>query len=630
MAFNHRCYPTPNTPKIWLRNADGSGLRKLTTENQNYAAQFETDATFSADGSKVAYIRYSNGFSLYVTNADGTGTPSEITAAAGNGDLARPIWIGNRVYFNGTIGGVSHAYWVNADNTGSATQVTPNNFNCAASAPSSDGSNVVCVNSGQLSRVTVATQAVTQISSAGAENWTYDQPSQILNPYPATPPSNATVSFNGPSPSDAPYTRQITVGLSATGNQRFEFGWSSSATTAPNASYLQTVTNMTTKKGPVNFLGKYSGSGTVWNGGTQPDQDWYLWTRSVKTNGTANAWGTPLKVHTPKQPVWVAAGDSYTSGHVQASDQPQCPTEADAGVRYLGKTISCAGGGNYLPSNDPTPNSAASSWATTAVASYNGSTHAPAAWQITLGANGPDGMPAYLVARSGAPTSQFGRSDLAIPGTAAWASGDTQSAKLAQALYSRYNSWNVVSMTGGADDTNWIDVLGSWYFDHWNDPSVTPWGVNTGIADCPHSNDVYNNLTVPSYAIPGTTVSAVIQANLQGMTTIAAAESPGVRVLNVGYPYTVNSTGNSCYADSGGIKGVKSVIDELNSDHAFVSGANQKYVDLSTAFGTSPMTTFLQPRRLYGYPHPTTGSASTTGQSKIAATVVAAITGSGW
>ena len=70
----------------------------------------------------------------------------------------------------------------------------------------------------------------------------------------SAPPTNSSATFSGPSSSDKPYTRQVTVNLSPPANKRFkrfELGWSTSSTTAPTTSYLQTITNMSTRKGPM-------------------------------------------------------------------------------------------------------------------------------------------------------------------------------------------------------------------------------------------------------------------------------------------------------------------------------------------------------------------------------------------
>jgi len=143
--------------------------------------------------------------------------------------------------------------------------------------------------------------------------------------YAAAQPSNSTVMLGGPLPSNAPTSeRSPLVCRPRVSRSGSTDGRPPAACSQP--SYLQESTDVTTKKGDLNYLGKYSGSGTTWNGGTQPNADWYLWVRAYKTVGGAQAWGTPLKIHTPKAPVWVGIGDSYSSGHNQLADEPGCPT----------------------------------------------------------------------------------------------------------------------------------------------------------------------------------------------------------------------------------------------------------------------------------------------------------------
>lgn len=609
----------------------------LTTGSSSKISTDDTKAYYSpvcsSDGSKVAFAHYDSSrwhSQVYYMDQDGS-NETWVPNQPASQDNDEPAWDNtNRLYFQGMASGYSSIDGINLDGshalqvrsfgtqTPAALSVSPDNSKVVFSLPDGHIYQVATNASGSLTNLT--------------QGWTSfsENPTFVKATYPPAPPANATAAIGGPSPHDVYGQRQLTIKLPTAGVAKFQYGWSNSITAPPNTAYLQ---ESTTTAATLSFLGKYSGSGTTWDGGVQPDQDWYLWVRAYKTSGGAQPWATPLKVRVPKAGIAAVAGDSYSSGHGEASDQPQCPTQSDAAVRYTGKTIGCTGGGGYLPANDPLPNNPAASWAATAIASYNNLLHLPAAWQLSMGPIGADGLPVGFIARSGAPTSQFGRSDLAIPGTAAWASADTQSAKVSALLYDRYDSWNLVTMTGGADDTNWTDALGNWYFNNWNTPSLKPWAVTGGIANCPDANSVYNDLTVSGYVVPSTTVNALIQTNLQGMVTLATAESPGVRVLNLGYPYTVNSTGNSCYADSGATKGVKSVIDQLNSDHTFVSGANTKYVNLVTALGTNPMSgnpSPIQPNRLYGYPHLTIGSGSGTGQSKVAAAAIAVLTGSGW
>jgi hypothetical protein len=407
--------------------------------------------------------------------------------------------------------------------------------------------------------------------------------------YPATPPSNSTVTVAAPSSHDAPYTRQITIGLSSTGNQRFEYGWSTSSTTAPNTAYLQTSTDLTNRKGTLNYLGKYSGTGTTWNGGTLPDQDWYLWVRSVKTTGVANAWGTPLKVHTPKTPIWVGVGDSYSSGHHQDTNEPYCPNAADAPL-YPGNPVCGINGAPHVLPNDPT-----FSWVTRAVAAYNSdsSLHIPAAWR----------MSARVIAVSGMATSSFGPSGT-TPGTTAWASSG-QAGQLSVLLYASTSSWNVMSFSGGANDTPWADMLKNWYINHFT-ASYAPWSVPDGdTSNCPDTEAIYQSL-LSTDPISGQTFDNIIRANLGGLVTVANRASSGVRIINAGYPYVVNSDSpcSANWTSNGSLHhGVVAVIDRLNADHTAITGPNVKYLDLSGLFGSFNPLPYIQQTSLYGYPH---------------------------
>jgi hypothetical protein len=245
----------------------------------------------------------------------------------------------------------------------------------------------------------------------------------------------------------------------------------------------------------------------------------------------------------------------------------------------------------------------------------NSSLHAPSAWTFAED----------LKAASGASTFAFGVSGT-TPGTDDWASGTAQSASVRADLYPRYDSWNVVSMTGGADDSNWRDKLADFYYAHFVTASPAPWAVSTSSpsADCPDSQSVWDWLHATQ--LDGETDDQHIQDNLGGIVTVATRYSPGVRVLNVGYPYVVDQS-NSCSADSGTWHGSKSVIDDLNADHQAISGANVTYVDLtgSSGFGSSPVSGgYLQLNRLYGYPHP-----NDAGQSRMADIALAELTAKG-
>jgi hypothetical protein len=308
-------------------------------------------------------------------------------------------------------------------------------------------------------------------------------------------------------------------------------------------------------------------------------------------------------VHTPKPPVWVGVGDSYSSGHHQTTSQPNCAKEAPW-------PFTCQP--SDLVENDPS-----FSWVTVATGKYNVSLHTPTAWQIQP----------LVVAKSGDPTSKFGNGTY-NSNPSSWASTG-QAGRMSVELFTRYNSWNVVSMNGGADDTIWVGAMTQWYTDNFNN-GRNPWAVSA-IVYCPDTESVRNDLHTNN-------LTGNITANLQGIIAVAGNASPGVRVLDENYPYVVDygtqTTGNPCYSDwninGTTYHGVKSVIDTLNSAHSALTGSRMKIVDVKTAFGVNNTVSngYIQLIQIYGYPHPSGGSSG--GQNKIADTAVSVLTGSGW
>jgi hypothetical protein len=609
-------YQSSNSTYVHVVNADGTGSDTPLTSAASGGGT-EVNVSWSPSGNRLVYDSTNSSTSnqqLYIMDADGSNKHLLAGSDSGYGDSA-PTWSpdGNRVYFTSTQGS---GIWYYSSSNGfasgsvSRTQLSSSGPAGANISPkvkvSADGNTLVySTQDGSLCNeiytISASGGSPTQVTDTDCDYHNID-PTFVPASWPPTPPSNSTVAVSAPSPSDAPYTRQITVGLSATGVQRFEYGWSTSSSTAPNTSYLQTTTDLTNKKGTLNYLGAYSGSGTTWNGGTQPNQNWYLWVRSVQTGGTPNSWGTPLLVHTPKQPVWVGVGDSYSSGHHQTADEPSCAEEAP-------EPFTCE------PSSF-TGNDASFSWVTRASDKFNTDQHVPAVWQIQP----------TVIAASGKPTSDFGNGTYNA-NASTWARSG-QSGRMSLQLYSRYTSWNVVSMTGGANDTPWRDVMRQWYIDNFDNGRV-PWNVSS-VVYCPDTESVWQSLD--------STLTSAITSNLQGIVAVGTAASPGVRVLNVNYPYVVDygtqSTGNPCYSDwsinGTGYHGVKSVIDVLNSAHTSVTGSNVKNVNINTAFSTTAAVSngYIQETRIYGYPHPSGGS--TGGQAKIADTAVTVLTGSGW
>jgi len=233
-------------------------------------------------------------------------------------------------------------------------------------------------------------------------------------------------------------------------------------------------------------------------------------------------------------------------------------------------------------------------------------------------------MQAVVIAKSGTPTSAFGDNSKTV-GSDAWA-GQGMSGQASVALYARYDSWNVLSLTGGANDTPWQDAMKNWYIQHFL-ASYPPWDVPT-TSECPDTESVYQALAANSNAL-----NTTITTNLEGMVTVGGKASPGLRVLMEGYPDVIDFS-KLCYSDWGIVPllnhGAGSVVSMLNTDAQNVTGTRVKYVNNVTGFGADPVSTgLISQNRLYGYPHPsTTGSPS--GQTKISSDSIPVLVGTGW
>ena len=637
---------------IWSYDTTGRSDVQLTSGGDEF------DPFWSPDGAHIVYtgLNTSTGENqLYIMDAaDGASKHLLAGSDSGYGDMY-PSWSpdGQRIYFASTQDYGVYYY----ESSSKFASGTPTRTHLSVDGPGGDprvmgvsrdgntlayANNVVRIDPNDPNNTCAIKRVFTISSSGGTPTQVTDgagcttvdvYPSFVQNAWPPTYCSTTTICISAPSPSDAPYTRQVTIGLSSSGVKEFQYCWSTvgigSAPDSTCSSHVQTSTDLTNKKGTLNYLGVYSGSGTTWYDSTEPNSDYYLWVRSVQTNGTANSWNgggsnTPLRVHTPKQPVWVGVGDSYTSGHNQLSDEPRCPDPSESVTLsdyYREANIACdVDGGPHYTKFDPD-----FSWVSPAVINFNNAQHVPSAWSLIRDD----------VAMSGMASSQYGHNDT-TPGTDDWATGDNQAAQLRGALYPRYDSWNVVSMTGGADDVSnpsWASKFEDWYSNHLSitvGQSVAPWDVATSnpSADCPDSNTLYGELTANSGAL-----SDDIQANLQGVADLSARLAPGSRVLNVGYPYIADyddsaSASNDCSFDSGSWKGSRSVIDKLNDAHEAVTGDNTQYLDLTkdSGLGKDPVANgYLQLTRFYGYPH-----ASADGQSRIAVVADSALNGTGW
>jgi TolB protein len=96
---------------IYVMNADGSGIRRLTTGGAGQPA-------WSQDGKKLAFVRIQGGNAdVYTMNADGTGVVRVTHASAYDG---APAWSpdGSKIAFASSRDGESRIYAMNANGTG--------------------------------------------------------------------------------------------------------------------------------------------------------------------------------------------------------------------------------------------------------------------------------------------------------------------------------------------------------------------------------------------------------------------------------------------------------------------------------------------------------------------------------
>jgi len=304
---------------------------------------------------------------------------------------------------------------------------------------------------------------------------------------------------------------------------------------------------------------------------------------------TASSGAAHTSVTLPAAPIWVGVGDSYSSGHHQDSSHWTCfDLTARCGVP----------GGGYDPGF---------AWETRATAIINSAFNVPADWQMTTD----------VTAQSGAATTAF------AAGQVPRMTGD---------LKARSSSWNVVSVSGGADDGSFVfyNAIKAWYT-----YAILGGYVHQGVwaasafrgPGCPDTQRVYATARAQRSGITKDLASVLAQA---------AQVSPAARLIDLYYPYVLPQA-DSCAENSilGG-HGATAVVNMLDSAHdqvpATVSQQDPEagpviQLDLrdpASLFGSpADPRALLQLTAYYGYPHPTSA-----GQSDIAIMAVGALTGS--
>jgi WD40-like Beta Propeller Repeat/HYR domain len=133
IAFTSTRGTPPGAPildqEIYVANADGSGVTRVT----NNPAGDSVQPTWSRDGKKIAYSDFAD---IYIADADGTGTPLNLTHGLDNIPDSRPAWSpdGSRIAFQSQRGALDDIIvapangidqWTVVTNTPAESEVQP-------------------------------------------------------------------------------------------------------------------------------------------------------------------------------------------------------------------------------------------------------------------------------------------------------------------------------------------------------------------------------------------------------------------------------------------------------------------------------------------------------------------------
>jgi hypothetical protein len=340
--------------------------------------------------------------------------------------------------------------------------------------------------------------------------------------------------------------------------------------------------------------------------GTRPGTTAALTVIMVNADGTTDGKSYSTPVDLPPRPVWVAVGDSYTSAHHQDRDLPITVNPKCIGIDNGDDRSGCS-----LKWNDKSW-----SWSQRATNNVNAALSVPDAWR----------MQNYNVGKSGANAADYLRP--AEPGCIGCGEQDRAIDRLQLAQ----SSWNVLSVGGGANDARFADVLKVYYkadgvrdlfgrnaLASWvggiGQRTGKPWAVSVA-RQCPNTKVVAE----AAWETRGEVAWALTEVMRNALD-----KSPGLRIVDINYPYVVPAS-NPCFDAPFGTgtfgtgTGARAIADELDKTHAqAVAKLDQAYrdavhrIDLRELFGSANPLPWIQLTRYYGFPH-----VNSSGQDRIA------------